>query len=90
MVRRFPRLVWPDTFWRRFAFAMGLYQPVIFVTSLIVGLVKQLSIPATMLEVWLWAFVIGLVVSIFQAALAKAGASFWRPILLDRHDEPSP
>ena len=74
-------LTWPESFWKRFAFAMSVYQPVLFVTSVVVGFAKGLSIAVTMLEVWLWAFVIGLVVSLVQAAVARPGASFWRPVL---------
>ena len=59
--------VWPQTFGRRFAFAMSVYQPVGFVASL--------------LHVWLWVFVICTVISVGQAALARPGASFWKPLI---------
>ena len=67
--------VWPQTFGRRFAFAMSVYQPVGFVASLLVGWFKQLPLAVTMLHVWLWVFVMG------QAALARPGASFWKPLI---------
>lgn len=71
-------LKWPDNFVRRFGLAMAVYQPVLFVTSIVVGWVRQLSIPETMLAVWVWAFVIGLVISLMQAATGKPGESIWK------------
>ncbi len=73
--------VWPQTFGRRFAFAMSVYQPVGFVASLLVGWFKQLLLAVTMLHVWLWVFVICTVISVGQAALARPGASFWKPLI---------
>ena len=73
--------VWPRTFGRRFTFAMSVYQPVGFVASLLVGWFKQLPLAVTMLHVWLWALVICLTISLLQAALARPGASFWKPLI---------
>ena len=73
--------VWPRTFGRRFTFAMSVYQPVGFVASLLVGWFQQLPLAVTMLHVWLWVFVICTVISVGQAALARPGASFWKPLI---------
>ena len=72
---------WPETFGRRFFFAMAIYQPVGFIASLLVGWAKHLPLAATMLEIWVWVFVIGTIISLGQAGLARPGASFWRPLL---------
>lgn len=73
------KLTWSETFGRRLAFTLSIHLPVLFVVSLLVGVVKKLSLVATMLEVWICVLVIGLVVSIAQAALAHPKSSFWKP-----------
>lgn len=79
VMRWLVKLTWPETFPRRLAFALSIYLPVLFIVSLLIGVVKKLSLVTTMLEVWIWALVIGLVVSIAQAALAHPKSSFWKP-----------
>lgn len=75
------RWVWPKTFRRRFLAAMLFHQPLLFLVSLAVGWVKQLPLPVTMLEVWVWLFTTGTVVSLGQAAIARPGASWWKPLV---------
>ncbi|RRD50063.1 hypothetical protein [Arachnia propionica] len=74
-------MVWPETFGRRFMFATAVYQPAAFISSLLVGWFKQLPLAVTMLEVWLLAFIIALVISLAQAAAARPGVSVWKPLL---------
>ncbi|MDO5083485.1 MAG: hypothetical protein Q4D89_08795 [Arachnia propionica] len=59
---------------------MAIHQPLAFLSSMLVGWVKQLPLAVTMLEVWLWAFVIATVTSVGQAAAARPGVSFWEPL----------
>ncbi|MBK8460598.1 MAG: hypothetical protein IPL43_10790 [Micropruina sp.] len=62
---------------------MAIYQPSLFVTSLLVGWAKGLSLPDTMLHVWVWSFVIGFVVCFLQSATGKPGNSIWKSTVVD-------
>lgn len=92
MFRAIRRLTWPATFGRRFGLALVVYSVTLFAASLLIGFVKGLSLAETMFEVWLWAFLIGLVISLGQAWLGTPGESFWRPAMLarKRHDQKAP
>lgn len=78
----FKNMVWPSTWLRRFVFAMSVYQPVLFLTAIVAGWVRGLSLAESMLLLWVWAFVMGSVISLIQASGSKPGASFWKPFFL--------
>lgn len=50
----FKNMVWPSTWLRRFVFAMSVYQPVLFLTAIVAGWVRGLSLAESMLLLWVW------------------------------------
>ena len=65
---------WSGRFWQ-----VLLYTGVpAFLMCLIVGWARGWPLTKTMVDLWLWVFVICLVIAIGQASLRKGDESFWR------------